>query len=110
MLRASADPAAPYYAIFVTPVNGIVVQYRTGQGLQTSQIAISGSVPAYLRVSRSGAAFTAYTSIDGVNWSPVPGSAVAITNLSGALLAGLAVTSHNGGILSAVTFESVALG
>jgi hypothetical protein len=91
-------------------VNGIVVQYRTGQGLQTSQIAISGSVPAYLRVSRSGNIFTAYTSTNGATWTTVPGSAVTLSNLSGALLAGLAVTSHNSGVLCAVTFQSVALG
>jgi outer membrane protein assembly factor BamB len=107
MLRASADPASAYYAIFTTPGNGIVVQYRTGQGVQTSQIAISGGVPSYVRVSRSGSIFTAYTSTDGVAWKPVPGSSVALTNLSGVLLAGVAVTSHNGGALSAVTFQSV---
>jgi outer membrane protein assembly factor BamB len=110
MLRASTDPTSAYYAMLVTPVNGIVVQYRTGQGLQTSQIAISGSVPAYLRVSRFGMTFTAYTSTDGATWSPVPGSAVTLTNLSGTLLAGLAITSHNSGVLSAVTFQSVARG
>ena len=32
MFRAGTDQAAPYYAIFATPGNGTVVQYRTTQG------------------------------------------------------------------------------
>jgi hypothetical protein len=110
MLRASTDPASTYYAVLVTPSNGIVVQYRTSRGVQTSQIAITGSVPVYLKVSRAGNIFAAYTSTDGTTWTQVPGSAVTLANLSGALLAGVAVTSHNGGALSMVKLQSVAVG
>ncbi len=102
MFRVSTDPASAYYAMLVTPSNGIVVQYRTSQGVQTSQIAIVGSVPVYLKVSRAGNVFSAYTSANGTTWTQVPGSAVTLANLSGTLLAGLAVTSHNSGALSTV--------
>jgi len=32
MLRASTDPASPYYFVMITPGNGVNVQYRDGQG------------------------------------------------------------------------------
>jgi hypothetical protein len=107
MLRQSSDPASAYYAAFVTPANGIVVQYRTAQGGSAQQSAsLTGTVPAYLLVARSGVTYTAYTSSDGTTWTPVAGSSVRL-NMSGSLLAGMAVTSHNAKMLSTVTFDTV---
>ncbi len=112
MLRSSTDGAAPYYAAFVTPGNGIVVQYRGAGGAITVQPAtITGAVPAYLEVARSGTTFTAYYSTDGgQSWSPIPGSTISLPNLGGTLLAGLAVSSHYDRQLSTVTMDSVAIG
>ena len=107
MLRQSSDPAAPYYAAYVTPSNGIIVQYRTTQGSNALQsAAITGVVPTYLMVARSGSIYTAYTSSDGFIWTPIAGSSATIT-MSGSALAGLAVTSHNTGSLSTATFDTV---
>ena len=109
MLRQSSDPGSAYYAAFVTPGNGIVVQYRTAQGSNAQQSAsLTGTVPAYLMVARSGSNYTAYTSSNGTTWTPVAGSSVAL-NTSGSVLAGLAVTSHDGGALSTVTFDTVSI-
>jgi hypothetical protein len=66
------------------------------------------TVPAYLAVSRSGNTFTAYTSNDGQAWAPVDGSTVTLPT-SGAMLAGVAVTSHDPTQLSMVTADSVTL-
>jgi hypothetical protein len=108
MLRASADAGAAYYAAFVTPGNGVVVQLRSAAGASATQVVqITGAVPAYLKVARAGTTFTAYTSADGVTWTPVAGSVVTLANVSGTLLAGLAVTSHNGGALCTVTLDTV---
>ncbi|MGZ6308510.1 MAG: hypothetical protein ACXWP6_18810, partial [Ktedonobacterales bacterium] len=110
MLRLSADPAAPFYALYVTPSNGLAVQYRATAGANASQAtSIAGTVPVYLRIGRSGKTFTAYTSTDGTTWTPLAGSTVALSSLSGTLLAGLAVTSHNGGTFSTVTFDSISI-
>jgi hypothetical protein len=111
MIRGSTDPAAPYYAAYVTQGNGVVVQIRTGQAVAATQIAtLSGTTPVYLKVTRTGTTFSAATSSDGVTWTPVSGSSISIPNLGGPVLAGLAVTSHNSALLGAATFGSVAIG
>jgi hypothetical protein len=108
MIRATNDPGSPYYAAFVTPGNGVAVQWRATQGAVTSQVAIAGTTPAWLEVARAAGVFTAYTSPDGVTWTAIPGTSVPLT-MTGTLLAGLAVTSHNGGAMDTVTFDTPTL-
>jgi hypothetical protein len=109
MLRQSSDPGSIYYAVFVTPGNGIVVQYRKAQGGTTSQpVKITGTVPVYLAVGRTGSTYTAYTSSDGITWTPVAGSSVTLS-MSGPVLAGMAVTSHNSSVLGTVIFDTVSV-
>jgi hypothetical protein len=109
MIRASADPGAPYYAVYLTPGNGIAVQSRDASGDNAVQEAsLPGApAPAYLQVTRSGTTFTAATSPDGVTWTPVPGSSATLPSLSGPVLEGLAVTSHNTSQLCTATFTGV---
>ncbi|MBJ7614829.1 PQQ-binding-like beta-propeller repeat protein [Candidatus Nephthysia bennettiae] len=110
MLRQTTDPGSPYYAAYVTPGNGIVVQYRATQGaVAVRATSMTGTAPAYLRVSDSGGAFTAYTSSDGGTWTPIPGSARTLS-IPAPLLAGLAVTSHQGSTVSKSLFDQVAVG
>ncbi len=109
MLRQNTNTGSPYYAILATTGNGVVVQYRTTQGLTTNQIGgITAKAPTYLKVSRSGSVYSAYTSSDGVNWTLVPKSSLTL-NLSGPALAGLAFTSHNANALGTATFDTVSI-
>ena len=109
MMRGGTDTQAPYYGILVTPGNGVVVQYRDTQGGPGAEVQLAGGAPAYLRITRTGTSFTAFTSADGLTWTAVAGSTVDLPNLSGTLLEGLAVTSHDTGQLSTVVFDSVGL-
>ena len=110
MIRLSSDPGAPYYAVYVTPANGVVVQSRDAAGDNSVQEAsAAGSTPVYLQITRTGTTFTAATSPDGVNWTPIAGSTASLPNLTGAVLAGLAVTSHNTGQLSTAVFNTVSV-
>ena len=115
MLRASTDPGSPYYAVFVTPGNGIAVQWRAAQGGSSNQLVTSGAVPAYLMIARYTTTgsnpqtyYTAYTSPDGNTWTAVPGSTQSLS-MTGSLLAGLAITSHNQGTGSAVTLDTLSV-
>ena len=110
MLRLSADPGSPYYALFITPGNGIEMQYRSAENGTTSSKLFSGALPAYLEVVRSsGDIFNAYTSSDGATWQLLPGTKKTLSALSGQLLAGLAVTAHKSGALSTATFTGVTI-
>jgi hypothetical protein len=107
MLRQDAGAGSAYYAIEVTPGNGVVVQFRASAGGNAVTAAsIAGTAPAYVRVVRSGVTFTAYTSADGVTWTAVAGSTETLS-VAGTMLGGIAVTSHNTTALSTCTFTSV---
>jgi hypothetical protein len=111
MLRGDSTTGSAYYALFITPGNGIVAQYRSAAGVNAQMSAqLAGAPPAYLEVARSGTTLTAYTSSDGVSWTPVASSSVTIAGMTGTILAGLAVTSHNVDALSSATFDSVKIG
>ena len=107
MLRLTTDPGSPYYAAFVTPANGVAIQWRTAQGDLTSQVTTPGTPAMFLQITRTGTTFSAATSPDGNNWTPVANSTVDIPSLGGSLLSGLAVTSHDTGNLSTVVANSV---
>ena len=94
--------------MFVTPGNGIAVQWRQAQAGSTGQTTTTGTAPVYLQITRTGTTFSAATSTDGVTWALVPGSTKSMTGLSGALLRGFAVTSHNTGQLAVAGMNSVA--
>jgi hypothetical protein len=110
MIRQSNSPTAPYYAMFVTPGHGVVAQYRTTEGGSTGQAGTSGTVPTYLRVSRSGTTFSGYVSSDGTSWNQVAGTTALIPALAGTLQAGLAVCSHNPSAADTTIFDAVAIG
>ena len=107
MMRQTADADSAYYLLAVTPGEGITVQYRSAQGAVALEATnIPGTAPTYLKVSRTGSSFSAYTSPDGVNWTLVAGSTVTI-NMSGTILQGVASTSHNTAAACTSTVDSV---
>jgi hypothetical protein len=109
MLRTSADPGSPNYAVLVSPGVGIKVQVRSAQGGTTTKIANpTGTAPVYLEVTRSGNTLSSYTSPDGATWTLIPGS-TATVSLGSTVLAGLAVTSHNSRVNCTVVMNSVSV-
>ena len=113
MIRSGTDPAAPYYGVFVTPSNGVAVQWRTAQGAGTNQITETGlAAPEWVMASRytdtvhGVVDYSAYASTDGVHWTYVPNSQVALT-LPGPLLAGIASEADSSTNLAVATFANV---
>ena len=75
MLRADTTAGAAYYALMLTPGNGLIVQYRDGVrcGHQSARCSSAEpTAPLYLQITRTGTAFSASTSSDGVTWTPSP--------------------------------------
>jgi outer membrane protein assembly factor BamB/regulation of enolase protein 1 (concanavalin A-like superfamily) len=105
MMRATNDPGSPYFGLFVTPANGTVIQCRTAQGNGTSQVTgMTSTTPTYLKVTRAGNTFTAYTSTDGINWVPYPNGSITLT-LPTTAMVGLANTSHSQFNNNTTTFD-----
>ena len=108
MLRKTFDPVSPYYAVFMTPRDGIRVQYRSVFNQDTINVSSRpGTLPVYLKASRTGTTYSAYTSTDGASWTLIPGSTLNIPELNGVLMAGLAVTSRDVSVLSQAQFDHV---
>lgn len=109
MMRQSTDAQAPYYYLLLSASNVISVQYRTSYGaVAIDRYKASAAPPAYLRITRSGNVYTAYTSSDGVSWNAIAGSSVTMT-MTSPVLAGLAVTSHNGAALNTAIVDHIGL-
>ncbi len=108
MYRASSDPDAVDYLVTRQPDNSIVVQYRDTQGVTaTIQAAATNALPIYLKVSRVGTTFTAYTSPDGVAWTAVVGSSVDLGSMPTTSMLGLAVSSATTAATSTAQFDNV---
>ena len=94
MIRSGTGANAAYFGVFLSPGSGVEVLERTGPGVPTTVLTSGvGSAPAYLRIARSSDVFSAYTSTDGVDWTPVVGGTDTISALSGTVLQGLAMSS-----------------
>ncbi len=108
MYRASSDPNAVDYLVSRQPDNSIVVQYRDTQGVTaTVQAGTAGALPVYLKVSRVGPTFTAYTSPDGVAWTAVVSSSVDLGAMPTTAMLGPAVSSATAAATSTATFDNV---
>jgi len=109
MFRTSTDPGAPCYAVLVSPGAGIKVQKRVTQGGSTSKIANpTGTTPVWLKITKAGNTFSAYTSPDGVTWTLIAGSTTTLS-LGSSPSEGIAVTSHNANVMGTVTIDGVTI-
>ncbi len=89
MMRASASPTAPYYAVLLNPGGSATVQWRSYDGTPSTTAKLSVpslTSPAYIEIVRWTDAsanppqtyFSTLTSTDGTTWTPVLGSTEAI--------------------------------
>ncbi len=92
MIRNSLDPSDIEASVVVTPHNGILFQWRTGEGAVTSSTAVATvAAPYWVQLVRAGNTFTASCSPDGQTWTPI-GSPVTLPMGTNVFI-GLAVTS-----------------
>jgi regulation of enolase protein 1 (concanavalin A-like superfamily) len=104
MFRDGSGPGAAFAAVYATPGNGVAFQWRTSTGASATGSAPAAglSAPVWVKLSRSGASFSAYYSADGAHWVQIGGPQTIA--MSPTALAGLAVTAHNNSLLTTATF------
>jgi len=106
MIRESTAAGSTYVGIYITPGKGASLQYRA----TTNASAINGPevtgpvAPYWVRLTRSGSTFTAYTSTNGTTWTSVGSETVTMATDA---TTGLAVCSHDNTQLSTATFDNV---
>lgn len=106
MLRDGLGANARHIFVAVNPSGLPGVFWRTLAGGVTDFRSNNYTLTrAWLKLVRSGNAFQAYQSADGMNWVAI-GAAITL-DLPGTVLAGLAVTSHHDGSLCTASFEQL---
>ena len=105
MMRETLSAGSKHASMFVSASKGLAFQRRTStNGTSTSTPGAASAAPYWVKVTRSGATFSAYQSADGSNWTLI-GSAT--MNMTATIYVGLAVTSHADGAIATGTFTNV---
>jgi hypothetical protein len=110
MMRESVAAGSKNVMALLTPAtaNGYRFQARTTTGGTTSRpTSGTGAAPRWLRLTRSGNSFTAFSSANGTSWTSL-GPAVSIS-MQTTILVGLAVTSHNTASLATAVFDNLGI-
>lgn len=105
MVRETLDTGSTEASATLTPANGVTWQYRSTTSGTTSGSRTAGLVaPYWVRVVRKGTTFTAYESPDGITWTQLGTTTIAMaTNC----YVGLVVSSRNNAALCTASFDNV---
>lgn len=107
MMRQSLSADSPHVMVAVmSQANRVHTYQRDSNGgtTTTHPAPTTGSAPIWFKLERAGSTITSFRSTDGVNWTQLESLS---TSMSGTIYVGMAVTSHNAGTLSTVTFDNV---
>jgi regulation of enolase protein 1 (concanavalin A-like superfamily) len=106
MIRETLDPSSRWADMIITPT-GANFQGRSQPGSTNwNEGGPSVVAPYWLKISRVGNTFTGSTSPNGTTWT-VAGTAT--ISMSQDVFVGMAVVSHNNGVLDVATFDSVSV-
>ena len=108
MMRESLSAGSRHAFMLVSAARGGGFQRRTTTGGSSAYTDGGSAVaaPQYVKLTRRGSTITAYRSTDGSSWITV--GSVAMT-MPATIYAGVAVSSHQAGILATAGFASTAL-
>ncbi len=111
MIRESTAAGSTHAFVAVTPVatHGISYQRRVDTNMATNQATdvASTPVPQWVKLTRTGNAFTAQYSSDGTTWTDIKVTPALSITMSTDALIGLAVTSHQAGAVCGGKFSNV---
>jgi hypothetical protein len=113
MFRESFAPGSRHTFMALTSKNGIAFQARTQtDGASVNVNTGAGTIvsPYWLKLIKHGSVFTAYGSPDGNNWIQLGNNLDAGFGDGTPVYAGLALTSHDNGILSTAKVDNCSIG
>ena len=104
MIRGSADPSSAHVILDVRPDGNLEFMTRSANGASTTFLATAHiAFPANLELTRSGSTITGWYREDNApSWTII---GTASPTLPSDVLAGVAVTSHQRGVLATATFD-----
>jgi hypothetical protein len=107
MIRETLDAGSTNAKIAYWPsYDGMYFDTRTSTGGSTAEPgSLSGTVPYWVKLERTGSTFTSYASPDGVSWTQVGPSQT--VNMAQNVYVGLAVTSGSASSPAIATFDNV---
>ena len=109
MIRQNVNATAVNAGIFVTPDNGVSFQYRATAGGDSANTAVADLVaPYWVKLIRTGNVFAAQYSADGTTWTNLETTSPVELDMTGSVLVGLAVTSHNSAVMTNAEMSNVA--
>jgi regulation of enolase protein 1 (concanavalin A-like superfamily) len=103
IIKQSTTAGSPYALLAVTPANGINFQHSYNTNIAGPAYTFPN---VWLKLKRTGNTITSYTSTDGQAWTLVGSGSVSMT---GNVLIGLFVSSHNGSKASTAVFDNVSV-
>jgi fibronectin type 3 domain-containing protein len=105
MIRETLAVGSRHVLVDMKAGGGLETIRRTGTDAYSSVSTTNGSVPYWVRLTRTGTSFQAYYSADGNSWTNF-GTARTIS-MGTSAYAGLAVCSHSYGVLCSAVFDNV---
>jgi hypothetical protein len=106
MIRESLTAGSRHVMADVQPTYGMEFIWRdTTGGASSAGTSTAGTAPNWIRLTRTNNTFSAYWSPDGNTWTQT-GTSVNVSLATGAYV-GLAVCSHNAGVLNTSVFDNV---
>ncbi len=113
MIRESLDPGSKFAYVVGTPAQGVSFGWRQTTSATCGSATQAGlTMPQWVKLTRTGDAFTAQYSDDGQTWTDIKNADGTVTSttiaMTGSLYIGLCVTSHNATAVAAGEFSGVA--
>jgi len=109
MIRQSLDGGSKFTYTVVTPGQGVSFGWReTADGGCNSATQAGIPAPQWVKLTRTGDAFTAQYSADGTTWTDIKNADGTVTSttvaMTGSVYIGLCVTSHDAALVTSGVF------
>jgi regulation of enolase protein 1 (concanavalin A-like superfamily) len=112
MIRESLDPSSKFAYVVGTPGSGVSFGWRQVPATACGSATQAGIAnPQWVKLTRTGDAFTAQYSADGATWTDIQNADGTVAStpiaMTGEIYIGLCVTSHNAAATANARFSGV---